>query len=95
MGVFLSRKDGSRFFRLVSCTILKSVDCSIAPQTPHCGVELSASEVARHAIEKHLASAHYPIEIMPWPEKPDPVATIRRLEEEIRRLRLAAVSAEE
>lgn len=50
-------------------------------------VEISASELARHAIEKHLAASGYAVAVMPWPEKPDPIARIRKLEEEIRRLR--------
>lgn len=50
-------------------------------------VEISASELARHAIEKHLAALGYAVVVMPWPEKQDPAARIRKLEEEVRRLR--------
>lgn len=52
-------------------------------------VEISASELARHAIEKHLAASGHAVGLTPWPEKLDPSARIRRLEEEIRRLRNA------
>ncbi len=50
-------------------------------------VAISASELARHAIEKHLAASGYAVVVMPWFEKLDPAARIRKLEEEIRRLR--------
>lgn len=50
-------------------------------------LELSASQIVRHAIETHLAARGHAVSLTPWPSQTDANAQIRKLEDEIRRLK--------